>query len=127
MKNNSTGFTLLEVMIVVAIVAILASIAYPSYQSYVLRSHRSEAIHELLSAQLRQEEYRVTNATYSSVISDIGTASGDYYDFSVSVGSGAVPTYKITAQTKGSQTADTECDKIEITNSDVKTPDPCWK
>jgi len=121
MKNNSTGFTLLEVMIVVAIVAILASIAYPSYQSYVLRSHRS------LSAQLRQEEYRVTNATYSSVISDIGTASGDYYDFSVSVGSGAVPTYKITAQTKGSQTADTECDKIEITNSDVKTPDPCWK
>lgn len=127
MKNNSSGFTLLEVMIVVAIVAILASIAYPSYQSYVLRSHRSEAIQGLLSAQLRQEEWRVTNGTYTGTMSNIGSASGDYYNFSVSIGSGAVPTYTITADPKGSQAADTECDPISITNTDVKDPDECWK
>lgn len=127
MKNNSRGFTLIEVMIVVAIVAILASIAYPSYQSHVLRSHRSEAIQGLLSAQLRQEEWRVTNGTYTGTMTNIGSASGDYYNFSVSTGSGSVPTYTITADPKDGQTADTECDPISITNTDVKTPPDCWK
>ena len=54
MKNNSRGFTLLELMVVVAVIAILASIAYPSYQNFVMQSRRSDAIEGLLSAQLRQ-------------------------------------------------------------------------
>lgn len=129
MKNNLRGFTLLEVMIVVAIVAILASIAYPSYQSYVLRSHRSEAIQGLLSAQLRQEEFRVTNGSYSSDMSNLGSPSSDYYTFSstVSAASGAAPTYTLTASAAGSQVADTDCDEISITSTDAKSPAECWK
>ena len=42
-KNKDSGFTLIEVMIVVAIIAILAAIAYPSYQEYVKRAHRADA------------------------------------------------------------------------------------
>ncbi|MGS3182444.1 prepilin-type N-terminal cleavage/methylation domain-containing protein [Aeromonas taiwanensis] len=41
MKRQS-GFTLIELMIVVAIVAILAAIAMPAYQSYVNRAKASE-------------------------------------------------------------------------------------
>lgn len=41
MKKQS-GFTLIELMIVVAIVAILAAIAMPAYQSYTARSKFAE-------------------------------------------------------------------------------------
>ena len=42
--KKQTGFTLIELMIVVAIVAILAAIALPAYQSYTKRARFSEVV-----------------------------------------------------------------------------------
>lgn len=39
-----TGFTLIEVMIVVAIVAILAAIALPAYQTYTKKAKFTEVV-----------------------------------------------------------------------------------
>ena len=44
MRKKQTGFTLIELMIVVAIIGILASLAVSAYQTYTVRAQVSEGI-----------------------------------------------------------------------------------
>jgi type IV pilus assembly protein PilA len=52
MKRTHTGFTLIELMIVVAIIGILAAIALPAYQDYTVRSRVAEGLSLAGSAKL---------------------------------------------------------------------------
>ena len=55
--KTSTGFTLIELMVVCSIVAILAAIAVPSYTDYVRRSQLTEAFNALSDYQIKLEQY----------------------------------------------------------------------
>lgn len=64
-RHASSGFTLIELMVVVAIVAILVSIALPSYQDSVRKGRRGQAKADLVDVAQQAERYRTVNNSYT--------------------------------------------------------------
>lgn len=66
-KKTQSGFTLIEVMIVVAIIGILATIAYPSYRDYILRGQVVDATTGMSSLRADLERHFQDNRTFETV------------------------------------------------------------
>lgn len=62
----ATGFTLIELMIVVVVVGLLAAIAYPGYQQYVKRGRRADAKAALTEMAQFMERYYSENNSYGA-------------------------------------------------------------
>lgn len=70
MKLRVSGFTLIEMMIVVAIIGILASLAIPKYGKYMEKTRVVSAQGEMRSITTVLEEYNIENARYPESLDD---------------------------------------------------------
>lgn len=66
-KIEKSGFTLLELLVVVAIIGILASIAYPNYLKYIINSSRTDMMSEMQSIATRIESRKLVEGVYSNI------------------------------------------------------------
>jgi len=90
MKKQQSGFTLIELMIVVAIIGILAAIAIPAYQDYTIRAKVTEGLNLGDAAKSAVAEYRISQAAWPTGNSNagIGATINSKYVTSVVVGNG---------------------------------------
>ncbi len=65
-KIKITGFSLLELVIVLAVIGVLLTLAIPSYQRYTQRAHRAEAIRMMLAIADCQERVRASTGFYDT-------------------------------------------------------------
>jgi type IV pilus assembly protein PilE len=66
--RGDSGFSLVELMVVVAIMAILASVSIPAYINYKNRSIQSEAVEALQRANMDQGSFWAEHNRYAGTI-----------------------------------------------------------
>lgn len=81
-----SGFTIVELMIVLAIAGVLMMIAIPAYQDYGKRIDDNQAIKDLTILQLQIDDYQLTYGNYPDSLADIDAAAtkdpwGNAYEY----------------------------------------------
>ena len=129
MRTRNSGFTLVELMIVVAIIALLAAIAYPSYTRYVEKARRADAKTALMDAAQRLERcYTQTNTYVGCAFPNV--SPDEFYTIAADPAV-TTTTFTLTATPQGAQ-ANSPCgtytlNHLGIRGSDGTAADRCWQ
>jgi len=91
--KKQSGFTLIELMIVVAIIGILAAIAIPAYSTYIIKAKASEGLALATTAKLAVSEHFSVNGSFPNSNEDVSyTAATGTSIESVNIGAAGVIT-----------------------------------
>ena len=132
--RKATGFTLIELMIVVAIIGIIAAIAFPSYQNQVQKTRRTTAQSDLLELTQWMErrysngfDYREDDGSAPTLPFDQSPKNGDaFYDISFS-GNVTRDAFTLQAVPTGGQATD-DCGNLTLDQQGARGAEEpgCW-
>jgi type IV pilus assembly protein PilE len=126
-QKHQSGFTLIEIMIVVVIVAILASIALPVYQDYVIRGNRAEGRAAIATVAQQLERCFTRTNSYNDDDCNFATGNTESGLYSVAIDPHTATTYTITASPAGF--TDDECGDLSLQHNGTRGSndnDVCW-
>lgn len=132
MRKGNSGFTLIEMMIVIMVIGILAAIAIPSYQGHIRRTHCEDAKASLVGLGNALERFRAQNGTY------LGAAAGGANfgvpaiyrtqspeqgapQFNLVIGAATATTYSISATPEANTYWAAEGNTLTITSAGIRT------
>ena len=118
-NQSTSGFTLIELMIVVAIIGVLAAIAVPMYGSYVEKSRRTDGKAKLMQVAQSLERCFTTLSAYNNNNCDVvtGGAVADVSDenfYAVTATTLTSTSFTLTATPQNAQANDTDCTTLTL-------------
>jgi type IV pilus assembly protein PilE len=127
--RKESGFTLVEVLVVVAIIGILATVAVPAYINYMNRAKQTEAVEALLRSKMDLESYMAENGRYPNTIGCLASFGNTCSQTSVLTSSNNENSYVIKITNSGANsakvvtanryiTATKKTDTVHITTND---------
>lgn len=137
-RARQSGFSLIELMIVVAIIAIISSIALPSYQSYIQKVRRGDAQAALAALASAMERYYVDNRTFvgataAQLYSDKVPVDGGATHYDLAIANATRRDFTLSATPAGAQEKD-KCGTLSLSRNGVKGVknnslplDQCWR
>jgi len=130
--KKSSGFSLIELLIVLMIMGILSSLAFGSYSNYVISANRTEGRSALQTAAGTLEKCRSLYGSYNH-------ANCNYADFTTETnlyevsGNILASSFTLTATPVAGkpQASDADCTTLTLTNTGVKggsgaDASECW-
>jgi prepilin-type N-terminal cleavage/methylation domain-containing protein len=70
-NHRQSGFTLMEVLVVMIIMGVLAGVALPSYGVHIERVRATEGVQLLTALLAAQERFRLENNAYTTAIANL--------------------------------------------------------
>ena len=130
LRRSQTGYSLIELIIVVVIVVVLAGIGYPLYQDQVRKARRTDARSAAMQVALAQEQYFTREGRYATSLNAVtlnlgsplqdGKSEAEYYDIAIAANASSF-TVTVTPAAGKSQTKDGACQRFTIDQTGEKT------